>query len=139
MTDGLLLDTHALIWIVHGDAVAGPAREAVISAGRSGVLFVSAATAWEIGFLASKPSLLRIIGQDARAWFSRAIDATGAEIVDLTAALLLDLSVLPEPLHRDPADRMIIATARARDLTLVTRDRAILDYADAGHVRAIAC
>ena len=139
MINRLLLDTHALIWIVHDDPIARTAREAVIAAGGSGTLFISAATAWEIGFIASKPSLLRIIGQDARAWFARAVDATGAEIVDLTAALLLDLSVLPEPLHRDPADRMIIATARARDLTIVTRDRAILDYADAGHVRALAC
>ena len=52
---------------------------------------------------------------------------------------LEDVNELPELTHRDPTDRMLIATARAHDLTLITRDRAILAYAAAGHVRAVAC
>ena len=52
---------------------------------------------------------------------------------------MVDVGDLPDLAHRDPADRMLIATARRRDLILITRDRAILDYAAAGHVRAIAC
>lgn len=52
---------------------------------------------------------------------------------------MMDVGELPDLTHRDPADRMLIATARAHDLTLITRDRAILHYAAAGHVRAIAC
>jgi PIN domain nuclease of toxin-antitoxin system len=49
--------------------------------------------------------------------------------------LRLPLAVPP----RDPADRIIAATARAFDMTLVTRDRPLLDYADAGHLKALAC
>ena len=52
---------------------------------------------------------------------------------------MLDVGELPDLAHRDPADRMLIATARAHDLTLITRDRAILAYAALGHVRAIEC
>jgi hypothetical protein len=46
---------------------------------------------------------------------------------------------LPEPFHRDPADRLLVAQARADDLLLLTSDRSILAYAEAGHVRALAC
>jgi PIN domain nuclease of toxin-antitoxin system len=52
---------------------------------------------------------------------------------------MIDVGELPDLAHRDPTDRMLIATARAHDLILVTRDRAILAYAAAGHVRAVAC
>ena len=56
-----------------------------------------------------------------------------------TPAIFVDSSFLPGPIHRDPADRIIVATARALDLTVVTSDRLILDYAARGHVRALAC
>ena len=46
----------------------------------------------------------------------------------------VDSSFLPTPLHNDPADRILIATAREHDLTIITRDRAILAYGAAGHV-----
>ncbi|MNF14334.1 hypothetical protein D3C80_2165180 [compost metagenome] len=48
-------------------------------------------------------------------------------------------SNLLQPVHNDPIDRILIATAREYDLTIITRDRAILDYGAAGHVRTLAC
>ena len=57
----------------------------------------------------------------------------------LTSAIALATAELPNPLHDDPADRLLIATARDLDVPLVTRDARILAYAAAGHVRAIAC
>jgi PIN domain nuclease of toxin-antitoxin system len=47
--------------------------------------------------------------------------------------------MLPPPIHKDPADRLLIATARSLNVPIVTRDRFILDYAEAGHVDAIVC
>ena len=64
---------------------------------------------------------------------------SGVVLQGLTADILIDSSLLPGEIHGDPADRIIIATARALDLTVVTRDRHILDYAARGHVRALAC
>ncbi|OYX28472.1 MAG: hypothetical protein B7Y99_14100 [Caulobacterales bacterium 32-69-10] len=139
MSDGVLLDTHALIWIVEGVALRPAAVEMISAAAVQGELFVSAASAWEMGYLASKPELVRILRRDVRTWFWEAVNTAHARIKDLAPDILLDVAHLPPPLHRDPADRMLIATARAHDLTLITRDRAILDYAAAGHVRAIAC
>ena len=136
---GVLLDTHALIWIVLGSAIPKQAEEAVIAASARRGLKISAATAWEIGAICRKPSLAVAIGRDARRWFTSAVEMTRAQLLPLDADLMLDVGTLPDLTHRDPADRMLIATARAHDLTLVTRDQAILDYAALGHVRAIAC
>jgi PIN domain nuclease of toxin-antitoxin system len=58
---------------------------------------------------------------------------------DLGIEILADSCALPGKPPNDPADRIIIATARESDMTIVTRDRLILDYARAGHVRAMAC
>ena len=53
-------------------------------------------------------------------------------------AIGLAASALPD-FHQDPADRLLVATARALDVPILTRDRKILDYAEAGRVKAIAC
>lgn len=63
----------------------------------------------------------------------------GAEVTNVSLQVLVASSFLPQPIHGDPADRIIIATARERDLTIITRDRAILSYGNAGHVRTLAC
>lgn len=102
-------------------------------------LYVSAATAWEIGIICHKPELSAVIGKSARDWFATAVGAIRANLLLLDADLMFDVGELPDLAHRDPMDRMLIATARAHDLTLVTRDRVILDYAALGHVRALAC
>lgn len=139
MSDGVLLDTHALIWIVLGASLRQEAVAAVVSASGSGGVHVSAATAWELGVIRQKRSLDVVIGGDVRSWLSKAVKATRARLLSLDVDLMIDVGELPDLAHKDPTDRMLIATARARDLTLITRDRAILDYAAAGHVRAIAC
>lgn len=73
-------------------------------------------------------------------WFGRFLDQAGIRLAPLTVEAAAGSSSLPEPCHGDPADRMLIATARHLGLTLMTRDRKILDYATAtGALRAIGC
>lgn len=72
-------------------------------------------------------------------WFEDAIDLIGAQTADVSLQALVASSFLPQPVHNDPADRILIATARENDLTIITRDRAILSYGVAGHVRTLAC
>ena len=74
-----------------------------------------------------------------KAWFDRLASRPEIEVVPLTSDILIDSCFLPGPVHGDPADRILIATARALDLTIVTRDSAILDYSARGHVRALPC
>ncbi len=60
-------------------------------------------------------------------------------LTELTPKVLMESSFLPGSLHPDPADRIIAATAREFDLTVVTRDRALLDYGREGYLSVLAC
>jgi len=140
MSRGILLDTHALIWIVSGAVMRSEAVQQVSGALKNEAAYISAVSGWEIGLLARKrrPGALIFDGGPA-AWFERAIRQTGLKSVALDWQTAISVSSLPDLDHSDPADRMLIATARQNSLTLVTRDRPILDYAGLGHVQAIAC
>lgn len=140
MSSGFLLDTHVLVWIVNGQPLRPEALDMIADAARNEKLNVSAATAWEIGLLGRAGRSRGLdFGGDPLVWFEQAIRQTRARILDIDYRTALGVSQLPEPLHRDPGDRMLITTARQNDLTMVTRDQAILNYAEAGHVRATIC
>lgn len=134
----LLLDTCAMIWISQDKPVAPAAREAVereFAASRP--TFVSPISAWELGLLAAGNRIS--LTMPPTRWFDHFMNRRGLALADLTPEILIAASYLPGALHRDPADRIICATARESGLIIVTRDRKILDYAAAGHCRALAC
>lgn len=138
MTPTLLLDTCAVIWMGEDAPIAPAAVAAMDAAETNGTpVLISPISAWERGMLVSKGRLRSPLSP--KAWFDRILGVGGIKLAPLSPDILADASFLPEPLHRDPADRIIIATARALDLTIVTRDKLILDYAAQGHVRVIAC
>lgn len=101
------------------------------------LLSVSAMSAWEIGMLISKKRLPTT--KTALSWFTGFVEAVGVEIREASPLVLVASSYLPTPIHNDPTDRILIATAREHDLTIITRDRAILTYGAAGHVKTLAC
>ena len=138
MTRALLLDTCAALWIVGGAPIAEPAMDAVIQTHQSGMpLYVSPITAWEIGLLARKGRFRSALSPQR--WFEELRKLPGVQLCDLSPEILIASSFLPGQLHFDPADRIIAATARDRGLILMTRDRALLDYAAEGHLTALAC
>jgi PIN domain nuclease of toxin-antitoxin system len=71
-------------------------------------------------------------------WFQALVES-GLKWAPLTPEVLIDSSFLPGTIHGDPADRILAATARAFGYRLMTRDRALLAYAEAGHLQAVAC
>lgn len=109
-------------------------REAAASGQNIGVSPISA---WELGLLSARNRLPAT--QSPTAIFADVLATPGIRVEALTPSVLIDSSFLPGRLHRDPGDRILIATARALDLLLVTRDEAILDYAAQGYVRALPC
>jgi PIN domain nuclease of toxin-antitoxin system len=138
VTERLLLDTCAIIWI----ALNAPIRPEAIAAMSASVVAqervrVSPISAWELGLLSAKGRLPTT--RSPTSIFGEVVANAGVRIEALAPDVLIESSFLPGTLHRDPADRILIATARRFDLTLVTRDRTILDYAQEGHVRALAC
>ena len=133
----LLLDTHALLWLDNGDPLSAAAREAIGRAAPAGGVLVSPVSAWEIGLLVSRKRLA--LDLEPLAWFRRFLRVAGIRLTPFTVEVAAGCCFLPEPFPGDPADRMLIATARERDVPLVTRDRRLLDYGASGVIRTIAC
>jgi len=133
-----LFDTYALIWTIDDQPISREAQTAINGAAASGrPIYVSPISAWERGMLVAKGRMTSPL--PPKVWFQRVTSSSHIAVAELTTEILTDASFLPPPVHGDPADRILIATARALDLTLITRDRAILRYAGQGHVRALAC
>jgi PIN domain nuclease of toxin-antitoxin system len=134
----LLLDTCAALWLVADAPIADAARNAITRAlDNSAGIQISPVTAWEIGLMARKGRFRSSLSPQR--WFERLSTLPGIAVCALDANILLASSFLPGELHGDPADRMMVATAREHGFALVTRDRALLDYAKQGHLAAIAC
>ena len=135
----LLLDTHIWLWLACG--VKGKIRPAALrtieQAGQRRTLFVSIISVWEIALLKSKQRIA--LPMPTQKWIAHALDNPEIKLIGLDEPdIVLDSCHLPEKFHADPADRFLIATARARNATLVTADQRILDYSKLGHVKALA-
>lgn len=133
MSGPLLLDTCAALWVSDLAQLTAGGRVAI---DRAEVALVCPITAWEVGLLVSRGRMP--LAFDPLSWFERLV-ASGAEPTELSPAVLIASSFLPGAVLRDPSDRIIVATARTLGVPILTRDRAILDYAAQGHVRAIPC
>jgi len=137
MNAPLLLDTCALMYIGDGK-LPQAAADLLSQAWRTGVAtFVSPISAWEIGLMASRG---RFKSPDPPLrWFERMLTIPNMHLAELSPKVLFESSVLPGKPPRDPADRIIAATAREFGYAIVTRDRELLQYAKDGHLSALAC
>lgn len=134
----LLLDTCALIWIVEDESIAPEAVALLNAANDAGATtYVSPISAWEVGLLVARERLKLLI--TPQSWFRHVLETPHVRLAPMPADLLIDSSFLPGTPPRDPADRIIAATARDHGCTLLTRDRELLDYAEQGHVRVVEC
>jgi PIN domain nuclease of toxin-antitoxin system len=134
----LLLDTCAVIWIAEDEPIAPAAKAAMRVAFQNDVpVLISPMTAWEIGMLVARGRLTLLMRPQQ--WFARLLQTPGLELAEMTPDLLMSSSFLPGDPPRDPADRIIAATAREHGCTLVTRDRPLLAYGQEGHLSVIAC
>ena len=131
----IVLDTHVLIWALGDDGRLGLQARAAIEAAGEGSVVVSAITPWVIAMLVQKGRLA--LADDVGAWLETVLALPALRLAALEPAIAVDSVRLPGTLHADPADRLIIATARHLGFPLLTADRAILDYGNAGHVHVI--
>ena len=132
-----LLDTCAAIFIVD-NRMAQAASDALSEAWRQGTkTYVSPITAWEIGILGSRG---RFKSPDPPLrWFERVLALPNVQLAELPPKVLLESSLLPGSPPRDPADRIVAATAREFGFTVMTRDRELLGYARDGYLSAMEC
>ena len=133
----LLLDTCVILFALEGATLRAEAVTKIREAGKADSLFVSPASAWEIGKLVAANKLRLPI--EPLAYFEGFASAQGVSICDLTPEVMVRSSFLPDLVYRDPMDCILIATARINNYTIVTRDRTILNYGQQGHVKTLAC
>lgn len=133
-----LLDTHVWIWLVNGDKrVNAPKflnqiqREVDISNVRVSVISV-----WEVGMLEQKGRI--ILPFSALEWAQRALRAPGVLLAALTPEIAIESTRLPGDFHGDPADRIVVSTAKSLGATLVTQDAHILRYSKKHSLKIIS-
>jgi PIN domain nuclease of toxin-antitoxin system len=124
----LVLDTHAWVWWATEDRrlSKSAARAIARAAARDGVS-ISAISVWEVAKKVEKHQL--VLDRPLRDWVERALALPGLAVAELTPTILIESCSLPQPFHGDPADQIIVATARHLRAVLVTKDRRVRDYA----------
>ena len=132
----LLLDTHVVLWAAFNEERLGRrAAKAINLASRENRLAVSAITPWEIGMLASKKRIH--FYKNVLEWVLETLAKPGVALAPLEPAIAVASTCLPFEMHPDPADRILVATARHLGATLATADEALLALAKKGHFRAM--
>ena len=132
----LLLDTHTWIWLTDGNRRLGEkSKGAIRLAYREDAAMISAITPWEIALLVSKGRVT--LGQDVLDWIRSSLAIPGVRVTALQPEIAVASTRLPFEMHADPADRILVATARHLGATLVTADRRLLDLAGKGYFRAM--
>ncbi len=130
----MLLDTHAWIWAAADESgKLGPKTRRVIArAAAASTLLVTTASVFEITALATAGRLR--LNQSAEKWIRDSVFRGGLRVIGIDVDIAIDAGVIPSSALADPIDRMLVASARAYDVPLVTRDRQILDYATRGRL-----
>ena len=128
----IILDTHIWVWWTHGDKQLTASQMDAITAAETDGIGISAISLWEVAKLVEYKRLQ--IPLSLEEWFEAALKYPGIEIIPLIPEIALESTRLPGDFHKDPADQIIVATARFLDCSLLTSDRKIIDYP---HVRII--
>jgi PIN domain nuclease of toxin-antitoxin system len=124
VTAAPLLDTHAWIWWLQGDARLGrSALRKLDQFPRDVRPAISAISLWEVAMLVSLGRL--VLKTTLEAWLAIAADAGTVRVVPITPHIAAELARLPDDFQRDPADRLIIATSRVHGIPVLTRDKAM--------------
>ncbi|MCF2144926.1 type II toxin-antitoxin system VapC family toxin [Desmonostoc muscorum LEGE 12446] len=128
----IILDTHLWIWWNHNDSKLTPAHRKVINRERPYGLGVCSISWLEISRLVTQNKL--ILPCSIQEWFNIAFAQEGVILLSITPQIAIDSYSLPGDFHKDPADRIIVATARIYNVPLVSIDEKILAYS---HIKRI--
>ncbi len=122
----ILLDTHIWIWWVHGDESLSARLAKRLEQDESLGLGVSVISCWEVAKLVEYGRLE--LPCAVPEWFEQALNYPGVRLLELTPEIAFESTRLPGDFHRDPADQIIVATARVHNISLATADTKILAY-----------
>lgn len=126
----ILLDTHVWIWWINESSMGSKDMLRIIQEHRGDGLGVSIISCWEVAKLVERGRLELTIPVER--WIEQALAYPGVELLELTPRIVVESTQLPGEFHRDPADQMLVATARVYDIPVLTADSKLLHYP---HVR----
>ncbi len=128
----ILLDTHVWVWWVAAAPELSHRHAQLLQEHEATGIGVSIISCWEVATLIARRRL--VVDRPALVWIEAALRCPGVMLVDLTPRIAVESTHLPGEFHRDPADRMLVATANTLACPLVTQDEKILRYP---HVQSI--
>lgn len=121
-----LLDTHVWLWLLTCPEKLSPATQSVLQDKRGGPFGLAAISPWEVAKKASLGKLKFEI--PLRDWLMSSTKLEDINILPMSPEISFESCHLPGNFHRDPADQIIVATARLHRLILITRDQKLLEY-----------
>lgn len=122
----IVLDTHIWIWWVHGDPHLTADQTNFLQEHEADGLGISIISCWEVAKLVERGGLS--LPCPLADWLDQALGYPGIALLDLTTPIVVDSTQLPSGFHKDPADQMIVSTARIYGCPLLTADHKILSY-----------
>lgn len=122
----ILLDTHIWVWWVHGHQNLSPDHAELISESEEEGIGVSTISCWEVAKLVEYERL--DLPLSVKEWLAEAVGYPGINLLPLSPDIAVESTQLPGSFHRDPADQLIVATARVHDIRLITVDSKITSY-----------
>ncbi len=129
----VLVDTHVLVWLAQGNEKLGTSSRARLEAAAAkGGIAVSAISFWEVAMLAQRGRIS--LNVPVEAWRAQVLAAGPIREIPVDGPIAIESVRLPGSIHGDPADRILVATARLGGCRLATRDAKLIAYGDAGHV-----
>jgi PIN domain nuclease of toxin-antitoxin system len=134
----ILLDTHIWVWWINGDSRLPRGCYSYLDGLLIGEIAISVFSCWEVAMLHSRGRL--DFGRPLDEWMSLALGRAGVSALELSPEIAVDSCRLPGEFQADPADRIIVATARAHSCPLVTVDDKLLvyPYANVVHPRMLS-
>lgn len=128
----LILDTHIWVWWNQNDSQLSAHHQSIIENSKDNGIGICTITLVEIARLVKRQRV--ILPKPIGEWFDIALSQQGVLLISITPTIAIDAANLPGSFHKDPADRLIVATARAYDCPLITADREINAYS---HVKLL--
>jgi len=122
----IVLDTHAWWWAVSEPGQLSRKARQLIHKTPPEQRTIASISIWEFAMMVARGRINLTVTPDE--WLDHAINSTGLTVLDLNPEIALESCKLPGNFHKDPADRIIVATARVGRSQLVTKDQKIIDY-----------
>ena len=122
----ILLNTHTWIWSNSATKLLSDNVKMLIKQTETDQRAIASISIWEFAMMVAKGRIKVKI--DPKRWLNNAIGNSGLQVIELTPEIAMESCNLPGGFHKDPADQIIVATARTHNLTLLTKDRKIIEY-----------